>query len=151
MTDSGQALDLAALMTMILAVLPGGIRPEFAGFVVSGGRPDPSPAEQEGQMMDWTVHVEAAGPDSAVTDNQVDALEAALEPWHGAVSAGHNRISAQFNVVAGDLVAAASEAVAVWRQVVGEVSLPPWPVTRAEIMTVAEQERELQLPQRFEQ
>lgn len=101
--------------------------------------------------MEWTIHIEAAGTRAAGRDfpNRVNRLADELADQGGATSydQDHKRYTATFTIEAGDDPAAAWTAgAATFKAVAAAANLPDWPIVRVELMTVAEQERDLAQP-----
>jgi hypothetical protein len=102
--------------------------------------------------MDWTIHLEAAGDPVAELENYLEALDdlADLLSDYGASVSGSQdgtRVGITISLEhAGDALEAMIEGQRIFHQYVGKVDLPSWPITRIEVMTWDEHDRELEEP-----
>jgi hypothetical protein len=99
--------------------------------------------------MGWTVFIEVAGG-GTIDGEKLERLVDHLARHGAAISGtperppdGLSRYGAQFDVDARDALDALRHGEEVFRVAARNAGLPAWPVVIAEVMTVAEQERQL--------
>jgi hypothetical protein len=87
----------------------------------------------------WTVQIDAEGAptDEPVDGKKVEGLIDLLREYAPAVSHRPRRFSTRLTVYAGEAIEAATGAVDIWREAVGEAGLPPWEVVRIDVTRTA--------------
>jgi hypothetical protein len=104
--------------------------------------------------VDWTVNLEVAGAGAPITDVLLEQLVDELAAHHAVITGtplehpdGEGRYGAQLDVDdASGPVDALDRAIEIFGVAAARAGLPSWPVIVAEVMTVAEQERQLATP-----
>jgi GGDEF domain-containing protein len=97
-----------------------------------------------GRGTDWIVLLEACSGDRSTIDaRRFHRLVASFGPVAPATLFSPDRYVLQLVVRAVDTVSALSTAIARWQRALRRCDLPHWPLVRAEVMTPAELEAEL--------
>ncbi len=101
-------------------------------------------------MSWWSVNVEVLGGEAALGpgDERLVELATALEGHFPAVSSAGDRYGVRVSVEASSASRAITLATRYLRTGARRVGLPAWPIVRAEAVTEAELERELDQPTR---
>jgi hypothetical protein len=92
----------------------------------------------------WTIDIDAAGDpaDAAELDALLQAFEAALAPWSGAVvgSETGDHFGARFSYDTDSVspVEVLEDGLDIFHGAAAEAGMPPWQIVRCEILTYAE-------------